>query len=51
MYIIKHNPILITIVIISMGIYICGIINDTSAAMQKCKETQSYDTCFWILNR
>lgn len=51
MYIINNNPIIITIVVILMGIYICGIINDTSATMQKCQETQSHDTCFWNINR
>lgn len=39
------------LIILIAGLWLGKIVNESDDAMQKCQETQSYDTCFWILNK
>lgn len=42
---------IICLIILIAGLWLGKIVNESDDAMQKCQETQSYDTCFWILNK
>ena len=42
---------IICLIILLGGLWAGKIINESDNAMQKCQETQSYDTCFWNINR
>lgn len=42
---------IIAIFVLLFGLWAAKVVNESDDAMQKCQETQSYDTCFWTLNR
>ena len=42
---------IIAIIVMLLGFWAVTAIQNNDDAMQKCQETQSFDTCHWSLNR